>query len=210
VQQIFDGFAASFDSKLAALGYRAPQLVVQALHAAVGEPKALLDICDAGVGTGLCGPGLRPYARTLAGCDLSVGMLTRAKALKVYEMLHQAELTHYLDTQPGAFDAVVSADTLCYFGAIEGAMRAAWRSLRAGGWLVFTVEALPESASQPHLLQANGRYAHTRAYLEQALGAAGFAALSIVPDTLRLEGGEPVAGWVVSALKPGPADSRPG
>lgn len=201
VQQVFDSFAASFDSKLAALGYRAPELVVQALRAAVGEPKGQLAICDAGVGTGLCGAGLRPYARLLLGCDLSVGMLKRAKALKVYDQLHHAELTHYLETQPGAFDAVVSADTLCYFGAIEGAVLAAWRSLRPGGWLVFTVEALPETATQPHLLQPNGRYAHARGYVEQVLGQAGFTALSLRGDTLRQEAGEPVSGWVVSAQR---------
>lgn len=201
VQQVFDSFAESFDSKLQALGYRAPELVVQALRAAVGEPKAALDVCDAGVGTGLCGAGLKPWARSLVGCDLSVGMLKRATALRLYDKLHQAELTHYLQTQPDSFDAVVSADTLCYFGAIEGAAAAAWRSLRAGGWLIFTVEALPESSEQPHLLQPNGRYAHARAYVEEVLTRAGFTDLRILPDTLRMEAGEPVRGWVVSARR---------
>jgi predicted TPR repeat methyltransferase len=205
VQEVFDTFASSFDAKLAALGYRAPALVVQALRLAAGEPAAALDICDAGVGTGLCGEGLRPFARSLEGCDLSAGMLQRAKALKLYDGLHQAELTHHLDSQPGAFDAVVSADTLCYFGAIDSAARAAWRSLRPGGWLVFTVEALADGDPHPHMLQPHGRYAHGRAYVEQALNEAGFTALVVRPDTLRMEGGEPVAGWVVSASKPGPA-----
>jgi predicted TPR repeat methyltransferase len=198
VEQVFDGFAASFDSKLAALGYRAPQLVTEALHAAVGEPRGDLAICDAGVGTGLCGAGLKPYAARLVGCDLSVGMLRRATDLKLYDKLHKAELTHYLATQPDSFDVVVSADTLCYFGALEAAAAAAHRSLKAGGWLVFTVEALPGD-DKPHLLQPNGRYAHARGYLEQVLGGAGFGTLTIRPDTLRQEAGEPVPGWVVSA-----------
>lgn len=201
VQQVFDSFADSFDSKLQALGYRAPELVVQALRASVGEAHKQLDLCDAGVGTGLCGAGLKPWARSLVGCDLSVGMLKRATALRLYDKLHQAELTHYLQTQPDSFDAVVSADTLCYFGAIEGAVLAAWRSLRQDGWLIFTVEALPESDPQPHVLQPNGRYAHRRDYLERVLGQAGFAELRVVPDTLRMEAGEPVRGWVVSARK---------
>jgi predicted TPR repeat methyltransferase len=199
VQQVFDGFAASFDAKLEALDYQAPALVVEALRRAIGADSAALDIVDAGCGTGLCGPGLKPWARTLAGCDLSVGMLRRAKVRKVYDVLHQAELTHYLSTQPESFDAVVSADTLCYFGALEGALTAARRSLRSGGWLIFTVEALNSDDERAHLLQTNGRYAHGVAYARAALLQARFDVIEIEPQTLRQEAGEPVRGWLVMA-----------
>lgn len=202
VQQVFDGFAASFDAKLEALNYRAPGLVVDALRAAVGAPEGRLDIVDAGCGTGLCGPGLKPFARRLAGCDLSEGMLRRAHTRALYDVLHQAELMHYLRTQPAAFDAVVSADTLCYFGALEEALAAARAALRPGGALVFTVEALPEGSATPHRLQANGRYAHGPDYLRTALAASGFETRPLQPETLRMEGGEPVRGWLVTALKP--------
>ena len=201
VQQVFDGFAASFDAKLEALDYRAPALVVEALRRAVGADHAALDIVDAGCGTGLCGIGLKPWARTLAGCDLSVGMLRRAKARNVYDVLHQAELTHYLNTLPEAFDAVVSADTLCYFGALKGVLAAAWRSLRAGGWLIFTVEALNGEDERAHLLQTNGRYAHGVAYLRAGLLQACFDVLELEPQTLRQEAGEPVRGWLVMARR---------
>ncbi|HEX6017337.1 MAG TPA: tetratricopeptide repeat protein, partial [Burkholderiaceae bacterium] len=109
VQQVFDAFAASFDAKLESLHYRAPELVASALAAATGEPAGALAAVDVGCGTGLCGLLVRPWARTLAGCDLSVGMLRRARERRVYDVLHQAELVHYLDTQPVAFDVVVSA-----------------------------------------------------------------------------------------------------
>ena len=201
VKQVFDGFAASFDAKLEALNYRAPGLVVDALRAAVGAPEARLDIVDAGCGTGLCGPGLKPFAQRLAGCDLSEGMLRRARARALYDALHQAELTLCLRTQPAAFDAVVSADTLCYFGALEEALSAAHRSLRPGGALVFTVEALPEGGALAHRLQANGRYAHGPQYLRAALATAGFEARPLQSATLRMEGGEPVSGWLVTARK---------
>jgi predicted TPR repeat methyltransferase len=199
VQQVFDGFAASFDAKLEALDYRAPALVVEALRRAVGADHAELDIVDAGCGTGLCGTGLKPWARTLAGCDLSVGMLRRAKARNVYDVLHQAELTHYLNTQPEAFDAVVSADTLCYFGALEGALAAARRSLRRDGWLIFTVEALAGDDDRAHVLQTNGRYAHSAAHVRAASTASGFVPQSIEAVVLRLEAGDPVRGWLVVA-----------
>lgn len=203
VQKVFDSFAASFDAKLEMLHYRAPGLVAQALADAAGAAQGQLDIVDAGCGTGLCGPLLKPHARRLAGCDLSVGMLHRAKARQVYDVLHQAELTHYLATQPGAFDAVVSADTLCYFGDLHAALAASARCLRAGGWLVFTVEALPDNDdAPPHVLQANGRYAHQRRHVQQALAAAGLALLALQAEALRSEAGQAVPGWLVTARLP--------
>ena len=126
-------------------------------------------------------------------------MLRRAKARKVYDVLHQAELTHYLNTQPEAFDAVVSADTLCYFGALEGALAAARRSLRRDGWFIFTVEALPADDDRAHVLQTNGRYAHSAAHVRAASASSGLVPHSLEAVVLRLEAGDPVRGWLVVA-----------
>jgi predicted TPR repeat methyltransferase len=199
---VFDSFARSFDAKLEKLNYRAPQLVAEALRTAAGEPRAALAVVGAGWGARLCGPLLRPGAHSLAGCDLSVSMLTQAKSRAVYDRLHKAELVYYLDTQPEQFDAVVSADTLCYFGALPAPFNAAARCLRAGGWLIFTVEALPEGSALAHQLQANGRYAHAPAYLRSTLAEAGLGLVALRAETLRAEAGLPVAGWLVTARRP--------
>lgn len=199
VQKVFDSFAASFDAKLEKLHYRAPELVTEALHAAAGAPRAALQIADAGCGTGLCGPLVKPWASSLAGCDLSVGMLRRARERRVYDLLHQAELVYYLDTQPDRFDAVISADTLCYFGPLLAPVAAAKRALRAGGWLVFTVEALPPASADAHRLQPNGRYAHAADYLRATVREAGLTLLDLHAETLRMEAGLPVSGWLVTA-----------
>jgi predicted TPR repeat methyltransferase len=201
VEQVFDSFARSFDAKLEKLHYRAPELVTAALRALAGEPKGALDIVDAGCGTGLCGPLVRPWARTLAGCDLSVGMLRQAKPRAVYDQLHKAELVYYLQTQPAAFDVVISADTLCYFGELEAAMAAVHGALRPGGWLVFTVESIADDAPTPHVLQPNGRYAHRRDYVAQAIADAGLLLKGVEPVELRMEAGRPVNGWLVSAAR---------
>jgi predicted TPR repeat methyltransferase len=201
LQQVFDNFAASFDAKLEKLHYRAPELVVEALRAAVGEPRAELDIVDAGCGTGLCGPLVKPWAKRLAGCDLSVGMLRRARERKIYDVLHRAELVYYLDTQPERFDAVISADTLCYFGGLDAPIAAACRTLRSGGWFVFTVEALPADSGEEHRLQLNGRYSHSERHVRASIERAGLALSDLRAETLRLEAGLPVAGWVVTARK---------
>ncbi len=201
VEQVFDSFASSFDAKLGMLGYRAPQLVADALAAVLPSPDKQFDIVDLGCGTGLVGPLLSPWAKHLAGCDLSVGMLRGARERKVYDVLHKAELVYYLRTQPAVFDIAVSADTLCYFGAIDEAMAATTVALRSGGWLAFTVEALPDDAGVPHKLQANGRYAHARGYVADAVAAAGMTVDAIDTVTLRMESGKPVNGWLVVARK---------
>ena len=202
VEKTFDEFAQSFDAKLEQLQYRAPDLIGSALAAACTAAAGGLDILDAGCGTGLCGPIVRAHARELTGVDLSAGMLQRAQLRGVYDRLHKAELTHYLSAHEERWDVVLSADTLCYFGDLEGVFFAALGALRAGGWLLFTVEALTESSEDPFRLQANGRYVHARDYVATALGSAGFSEIGIGSEVLRKECGEPVAGWMVVARKP--------
>ena len=60
VRETFNAFADSFDHNLTDLGYRAPQLIADAVRRqrATSE-SAALDVLDAGVGTGLAGPLLR-------------------------------------------------------------------------------------------------------------------------------------------------------
>ena len=202
VEKTFDGFAASFDSKLASLLYRAPTLVSGMLAESEVEPSKSLDVLDAGCGTGLCGPLIAPYARTLVGVDLSTGMLTQAKARNVYDNLFKVELTAYLRDCPGAFDVIVSADTLVYFGPLDGVAAAAASALRPGGRFIFTVEAqIDEESDAGYSISVHGRYTHSRQYLERVLGCVNLRA-EITAAELRLEAGEPVRGWVVRATKP--------
>ena len=178
VQQSFDSFAASFESKLAKLAYRAPTLVSAMLDDAGLEASRRLDVLDAGCGTGLCGPLIAPYARRLTGVDLSAGMLAQAKEKNIYDELLQTELTEYLRGQTEAFDVIVSADTLVYFGGLEEVVAAAAGALRPGGLLIFTLEHDLDESAPDHRLQTHGRYAHARPYVERVLGDCGFAVTS--------------------------------
>ena len=203
IESTFDSFSETFDVKLATLRYRAPQLVADALSKAGATSGKSLCILDAGCGTGLCGPLLTPFAARLEGVDLSEGMLAKARTRGVYDELAKAELTQFLQSRSDVYDAVVSADTLVYFGVLDDAAIAAWRALRAGGLLIFTVEAVNEEAApQGYRLNTHGRYSHTRSYIERILGDAGFADTTIERDVLRREMGEPVDGLVVTARKP--------
>jgi predicted TPR repeat methyltransferase len=198
VEATFDSFAGSFDAKLAKLLYRAPALVVELLARSGVEASNELDVLDAGCGTGLCGPLLAPYARRLVGVDLSERMLAQARVREVYDELIKGELTDYLTASAGMFDAIVSADTLVYFGPLEEVVQAAEGALRPGGHVVFTVEEQPESG---YSLSVNGRYRHARQYVERTLVTAGLNA-EIEAAELRLEAGDPVQGLVVRGSKP--------
>ena len=203
VEQVFDQFAASFDTHLATLKYCAPELVLDALRAALPPPAAQFDIADLGCGTGLCGPLVKPWARSLVGCDLSSAMLERAAPRQVYDELLKIELVQFLLERPGAFDLLVSADTLIYFGELGPVFDAAFAALRPGGTLAFTLEALSDDAGPDCRLTESGRYAHTQAGVRARLQAAGFADPAIASASPRHEGGKPVPGWLVTVRRDG-------
>ena len=203
VEQVFDQFAPSFDTHLATLKYCAPELVLDALRKVLPPPAAQLDIADLGCGTGLCGPLVKPWARSLLGCDLSSAMLERAAPRQVYDALLKAELVQFLVERPGAFDLLVSADTLIYFGELAPVFAASFAALRPGGALVFTLEALPDDAGADFHLTDSGRYAHTQAGVQARLKASGFVQASIAAASPRHEGGRPVPGWLVTVRREG-------
>jgi predicted TPR repeat methyltransferase len=202
VERTFDAFAGSFDAKLEKLAYRAPQLVADALATACGAPGKRLVALDAGCGTGLCGPLIAPYVASLTGVDLSAGMLSKARGRGAYDELVKAELTAYLAACPERFDLVLSADTLVYFGSLQAAFEAAFRALRSGGLLVFTVEDAGDPEPEGGFrINPHGRYSHSAGYVRGALTGAGFDAPAMENAVLRMEAGSPVAGLVVTAWK---------
>ena len=201
VEKTFDSFAASFESKLAKLSYRAPALVAAMLEDSGIEPAKRLNVLDAGCGTGLCGPLIAPFAERLTGVDLSSGMLAQAKEKQIYDELRQVELTGYLRDNPEAFDVIVSADTLVYFGALDDVAAAASRALRPGGLLIFTLEHGVAEDAPDFRLEKHGRYTHARPYVERLLTGEGLIP-EIAQAELRMESAVPVAGLVVRARKP--------
>jgi len=201
VVELFDTVAKVFDKQLAALGYRAPALIQAVVQERLGRPPAGLVACDAGCGTGLCGPWLRPLVQALDGVDLSQGMLDLAQERGLYDRLERAEITAWLLAQPARYGLVVAADVLCYFGALEAFMQAARGAMQPGGLMAFTVEYDTDPGEAGYLLQINGRYRHAEPYVRRCLEDAGFTGIVVaLADELRREGGASVQGLVVSAV----------
>ncbi|WP_051971619.1 tetratricopeptide repeat protein [Massilia sp. 9096] len=215
VKELFDQYAGHFDRHLVeVLGYRTPALLgaLLARHGlAAGEldVSGTLDVLDLGCGTGLCATMLRPLARRLGGVDLSGKMLDKARELQLYDQLDCAEIGAYLDGQQAAWDLMVAADVLVYFGDLAPLFEQIRKALRPGGRFAFSCET-PEAASSAgdgtagktspagaprgYAITASNRYAHARAYVEATAHAAGFDLIEAEAAALRREHGVEVAG----------------
>ena len=195
--QVFDGFAQNYDQILAKIGNRGPDLTAKLL-AALALPKRL-DILDAGCGTGLCAPLLRPLAKSLHGVDSSIGMLQQSRKKSCYDLLTRSDLASIGTLPPGPFDLIVSSDVLVYFGDLAQVLTNFAKLTRAGGWLVVTLE---DAGAQGWHLAPSGRHKHSLAYLKSALTAAGFSAPKVTMTAdLRQELGTPVAGLGIAAQR---------
>jgi predicted TPR repeat methyltransferase len=199
VRQTFDRFAASFDQVLQGLDYQAPQRVMEAVVDRFGKPEQNLTILDAGCGTGLCGPLLKPYALKLLGVDLSSAMLNKAHGRQVYQQLIESDLVGYLSGVNQFFDLLVSADTLCYFGCLRGFLEVTHRSLSTSGILIFTLEHCLDDAVDEYKLNHHGRYSHRIEYVLHLLADTHFQLICIKTVFLRNEAGQAVEGLLVTA-----------
>lgn len=211
VRKVFDNFAGHFEARLQRLDYHAPRLVAESIARGIDPPGGDLEVLDAGCGTGLCGRRLRPYACRLDGVDLSPAMLARARKTGFYDTLIEAELTDFLAANSAAYDWIVSADTLCYFGDLREVMVAAAGALRSEGRFVFTVESDEKDTHTSiagYRLNPNGRYCHRGDYVHRTVSETGLELTEVKRRTLRSEMGLPVVGLVVTAVLRRPKESR--
>jgi predicted TPR repeat methyltransferase len=195
VRQLFDDYADNFDHALVEkLDYRAPELLADALRRVLGDASGL-DVLDAGCGTGLAAPVLKPRAKHLDGVDLSAAMVEKAAARGLYDRLDVAELVATLAARPQAYDLVVAADVLVYLGDLQPMMAAAGTALRPDGTFAFTVERADGDAS--YALGPKHRYAHAPRYIREVAEAGGFAVALLEDAVTRRDGAADVPGSVV-------------
>jgi predicted TPR repeat methyltransferase len=124
-------------------------------------------------------------------------MQEAAGKLGTYDELVRMELTEYLASRKGEFYAILAADTLIYFGALDDVIGKAHDALKPGGLLIFTIEEATDL--EQHVIPPAGRYSHARDYVERVLEDAGFDMLSLDSGIARFEFGKPVDCLVVSA-----------
>lgn len=201
IRRLFDDYAARFDESMDQLRYCAPRLIADRLAGAMVSDRSRV-VLDAGCGTGLCGPLLKPFALHLVGVDLSAGMLAKAAKRDLYDELVEAELGRYLAEHLSTFDIIASADTLVYAGHLNELIEAAAGALKTGGHFLCTLEALPESPhSPPYQLMPSGRFSHSAAYVREVLEDAGLTVTAVDRVVPRFEGGQPVQGLAVTGYR---------
>jgi predicted TPR repeat methyltransferase len=190
VAAYFDDMADHFDEKLVgALRYDVPARLCSLVEQVAGSARGL-DVLDAGCGTGLCGPLLKPLARRLVGVDLSAKMVEQARRRGVYDELACEELVAFLARSAGRFDLVTAADVLIYFGDLRPVWEAAHQALRPGGLLAFSLETTDGAG---YRLQESGRFVHSPAYAHSS-SAGLFEERACVETPIRLEAMRPVPG----------------
>ena len=209
VRRLFDDYAPRFDSALAALDYRGPQLLRGLWdRLAPGRPDrpdeagpaAHLSVLDLGCGTGLSGAAFADLGGRLDGVDLAPAMVARARRRGCYAAVARADLVDALNAEPAAGrDLLIAADALNYLGDLAPCFAAAARVLRPGGLFLLTLEAGQDA---PVALGPGQRYRHSAAYLTATAAAAGLPVAVLEPGILRLERRQPVPA-LVAALRQG-------
>ena len=195
VRELFDSFADSFEAAVRKIDYRVPDLLAVYMR----DKPSGLRILDAGCGTGLNAAVLKPHAKTLAGIDLSEKMIAAACEKGLYDTLQTADITRFCSENPAAFDLIVLADVVCYFGDLETLLSAAFKALAPGGSVFFTAEKLDSGAD--FVLRPAGRFGHFPPYVEKALARGGFENIRLSEENLRREKESNVAGILVTAEK---------
>ncbi|MBP0437373.1 methyltransferase domain-containing protein [Tianweitania sediminis] len=193
VEALFDDYADRFDaSLLGKLDYRVPQLIEAAIQGS-GRSRFSHGV-DLGCGTGLMGEKLRPICERLDGIDLSAEMLRKAEARGVYDRLIKGDISEW---EAGRWvDLVTAADVFMYVGTLDTVFRQVAGMLARNGLFVFSVEV---SDGDELVLRESRRYAHSQAYVERELAAAGLQLWAITRETIRQDRGEAIKGLVVVA-----------
>lgn len=201
VTGLFDGYAEGFDRHLVGqLHYKLPRDVAAMINH--WHPDRQGDVLDLGCGTGLLGLCLGPINGVLVGVDLSAQMIAQASMHRVYDSFHQVNLLDALRATPENLYHVISAlDVLIYVGSLDTVIPDAYRILLSGGRFVFSCEAGLDQGPD-YSLQMSYRYCHSRSYVLRLLDEAGFGNVEVVERVLRVEAGEPVQGFLVTAQKP--------
>ena len=199
VRALFDGYAPAFDTALTeGLHYRAPELLLRAVQAAVPAMK-FSSLLDLGCGTGLAGAAFRPFCDRLVGVDLSPAMLAQARAKGLYDRLAEGDVVGFLGAEAAAnvrYHLILAADVFMYLDNLAPVLKASAAVLAPSAVVAFSVETHDGDGV---MLRDTLRYAHGAAHVRAALEAAGLTLVSLDSASTRTEKNVPVPGLIVVA-----------
>lgn len=203
IRSLFDQYAPEFNRALLdTLNYRGPRVVRDAVLKVLGEAGREVRFrraIDLGCGTGLAARAFAKTAEEIIGCDLSPGMISQARQTGLYDRLEIADMVEALASEAaGGADLILSADAVIYLGDLQPLLTQVFRALSSDGLFVCTLET---HEGEGVILGPGLRYAHSAAYVSQALDAAGLRQRHLALMSTREESAVPVPGLVVVASK---------
>lgn len=139
---LYDQWAASYDSDMAAHDFTGPRLVAETVSKHLPNiPPSEAKILDAGCGSGAVGIALNKLFsyQKIDGLDISQGMLDVARKAGVYDKLEIADLTKRLDSEDGSYDAVVCCGMFTHGHLGPGPLDELVRVVKQGGVISATV-----------------------------------------------------------------------
>lgn len=189
-QKLFDHFADRYDHVLQRISYQVPAKLREITQNVKGT------IIDLGCGTGLVGQNYQTVSARLIGVDISGASLERAGRKGYYAELINDDISHFVKRRLPDYapDLIIAADVFGYIGALDDILPACFPYR-----LAFSIETLDDAPSAGYRLNANGRYSHHPAYIENLLKKSGYTNINQYPLTLRQECGQDVAGIIFTA-----------
>ena len=191
VENLFDGYAAKFDSSLVGqLGYQIPKVIAE-LIARNSESDNLGSVLDLGCGTGMVGIEISQMCDRIEGLDVSRNMLREAQKTGLYDHLVKQDLESYLSNEVLNFDYFVATDVFVYLGELAEVFESIQSRNKSSGKLVFSVE---HKDGDGFALQQTGRYAHSKPYIASLCKTYHYKLDYFEVQNLRLEGGSYIRG----------------
>lgn len=157
----------------------------------LGKERQGLRLLDAGCGTGLCGPLLRPYANQLTGVDICEAMLQQARLKNwqqedqpVYDHFVERDLRDYLlaESHEG-YDAIIAANVLPVMGGMAALLDGAKRSLKSEGILLASAYRLQAGNGYRYIAEIR-RFVHSVDYLKAQAKRSGMTLLAVYESPL--------------------------
>ena len=159
----------------------------------------MLDVLDAGCGTGHVGLLIRDVANRLDGVDMSPSMLEKAREKKIYDNLYLSDLESFMKDHSNAYNIITCAATLIHFGDLSPVFSAAATCLKDDGLFVFTVfqndsaqDGKEVSVIQMDGLERSGCFTHGRGYITRMAEIAGFVVERLNSEIHEYSNGVPI------------------
>lgn len=197
IKNLFDSYAKQFESHLVEkLAYSIPAGIDEAIKHHAGMQRFSCAV-DLGCGTGLMGVRLASRVDELVGVDLSSRMLNEAKEKNIYKRLVEADAIEFLNAEQKPFDLILAADVIVYLGELKPLFVAVFKKATENAIFAFSTESSEKANESGWELRNTGRYAHTKAFVQQSAESAGWSFLSCEDVVVRLESDKPVKGHLI-------------